>query len=290
MKERISRARSALFVPATRPDRVLRAVQSGADAVIVDLEDALAAEEKEGARAAAYEAFAEGRFRAEVPVLLRINHPDSPWGAGDLEAFRAGPDTGRPDGILLPECARPGDVQAVVHALGDELPVVAMIESARGVAAAREIAAHPAVGRLAMGLEDLRAELRCAGEAAAVHAVLAETVLASAWAGLPAPLASPCTEYGDPAAAQEHSGRMRREGFGGCLCIHPVQIEPTHRGLQPDREELEWARRVAGAGTSAVGVGGQMVDRPVLARARHLLQMAGEDPGGNQDSPSRCGP
>src|SRR5215470_2193604 len=166
-----------LFVPADRPDRFAKAAASGADAVIIDLEDAVAPERK----AAVRDALSREVLPA-APILLRINAASTEWFAADAAAARA---LGV-DGVLLPKSEGAGDLDKV-RAIAGPLDVVALIESARGVANARTIAAGGAA-RLAFGSIDYAVDLGCSHERGALLAARSELVLASRLAGILAPL------------------------------------------------------------------------------------------------------
>ena len=262
--------RSALFVPATRPDRIPKALASGADAVIADLEDAVAPEAKEQARDAL------AAFALENPaagILVRINAPDTAEFERDLalcaryEAIA---------GVMVPKSEHPKDLKRVVT--DTEKPVWALVESARGVDRVADIARIPGVERLGFGALDLALDLDLVNGHTGAETILDQAryaiVLQSRVARLPAPLAGVCPVINDSDAVTRAAERARAMGFGGMLCIHPAQIEPVHRAFTPTLEEMEWARRVLTAdsvGSGAYQVDGQMVDAPVIERARRIL-------------------
>ena len=262
--------RSALFVPATRPDRIPKALATGADAVIADLEDAVAAEAKEQARDAL------AAFALENPaagILVRINAPDTAEFERDLALcarYKA------ITGVMVSKSERPEDLRRVVR--DSEKPVWALVESARGVDRIADIARIPGVERLSFGALDLALDLDLLDGHAGAEAILDQAryavVLQSRVAGLPAPLAGVCPAIKDSDAVARDAGRARAMGFGGMLCIHPAQIEPVHRAFTPTLEEMQWAQRVLAAdsrGSGAYQVDGQMVDAPVIERARRIL-------------------
>ena len=226
--------RSALFVPATRPDRIPKALASGADAVIADLEDAVAPEAKEQARDAL------AAFALENPgagILVRINAPDTAEFERDLAlCARCEAITG----IMVPKAERPEDLRRVVR--DSEKPVWALVESARGVNRVADIARIPGVERLSFGALDLALDLDLLDGHAGAEAILDQAryamVLQSRVAGLPAPLAGVCPAIKDSDAVTRAAERARAMGFGGMLCIHPAQIEPVHRAFAPTLEEM----------------------------------------------------
>jgi len=269
--------RSALFVPATRPERIPKALASGADAVIVDLEDAVADNLKAEARANL------DSFLASHPgarVLVRINAPQHPQQAADIElcARYAGVA-----GVLLPKVETAEQVAAVA-ACGK--PVWPIIESALGLQVLPSIAAADGVERLSFGALDLGLDLGLASGTAAAGRILDQAryaiLLHSTLAQLAPPLDSVFPDIGNTQGLAQVVSDARDMGFGGLLCIHPRQVAVVHDTLMPDSQELDWAQRVLAAGASGEGVfvvDGQMVDAPVIGHARRLLQRAGQPVG-----------
>jgi citrate lyase subunit beta/citryl-CoA lyase len=265
--------RSYLFVPASRPDRYQRALASGAEAVIIDLEDAVAPADKAAARESLRQ-WLQAR-PAEAPgVVVRINAHGTAWHGEDF-ALCALPAVAS---VMLPKLERT-EVANAIAALRPNLRVIALIESALGLAHARALAALPVVERLAFGNLDCALDLGLRGhdeDDLAPHR--AELVLASRLAGLPAPVDGVTPAIDDDARLRADVQRARRLGFGAKLCIHPRQIAAVHQGLAPSEVELAWARRIVQAAGSAEGaavaVDGTMVDMPVLLRARALLDEA----------------
>lgn len=249
-----------LFVPGHRPERFAKAAAAAAT-IIIDLEDAVPPE----AKAAARQALA-GPLPAAA-ILVRVNGVGTPWHGDDLAMV----DQLGPAGLLLPKAERAGDVAALAarHA------VVALIETAAGLAAAREIARAGAT-RLAFGSVDFSADLGCAHAREPLLLARCELVLASRLAGLPPPLDGVTLALDDPAAVLADARHAAALGFGGKLCIHPAQIAPALEGFAPTAEELAWARRVlAGDAGGAAALDGLMIDPPVRARAERLLARVG---------------
>lgn len=259
--------RSYLFVPGDRPERFAKAWDSDADAVILDLEDAVAPQDKDAARAAV-----AGWLSAERPVWVRINAGDTAAFEGDLQLI------GRPGlaGLMVPkaEALAPALLAAATAA---DCPLLALVETARGIALAQEIARTPGVARLAFGSIDFQADLGIESEEGLLP-FRSMLVLASRLAGLPPPVDGVCTALDDAAVLDADSRRSRALGFGGRLCIHPKQVGTVHAAWAPTQAEKAWARRVVEAmdasGGSAVRVDGRMVDQPVLIRARQWLDAA----------------
>lgn len=263
--------RSYLFVPADRPDRIGKALRAGADAVIVDLEDAVAPGAKAAARAS-LGAWLEGPDAA--PVLVRINGAQTPWFEEDLRALaKAGVS-----GIVVPK-SESADALAAAHAATRGRPVLPLIETAAGFDALRALGATPGVQRMVFGSIDFQVDLGIEGDDEELLFFRSQLVLVARLAGLMAPVDGVTTAIDDEQAVLRDTARARRLGFGAKLCIHPKQVAAVHRAFTPSEAETGWARRVLAAaeasGGAAVAVDGKMVDAPVLARARTLLDRAG---------------
>jgi citrate lyase subunit beta / citryl-CoA lyase len=260
-----------LFVPGTRPDRFGKAVASGADAVIIDLEDAVAPEDKHNARAAAAE------FVDAAPAVVRINSLDSPWLEADLAALK-----GRRylKGVMVPKGSSPEELAAVPRALGP-VPLVVLVESAAGVMRAAELASVPGVVRLAFGNLDFAADTGISpsqpDEPELLYAC-SLLVLASKAAGLAGPVAGVTQSVTDPTIVARDAERQRRLGFTGKLLIHPGQVARAKRAFQALEQDLDWANRILAAVASSrdavVLVNGEMVDKPVILRAERILAAA----------------
>lgn len=265
---------AALFVPGTRPERFEKALGAGADAVIIDLEDAVGVAEKADARAAV-----AGGFPKAGAVLLRINGCGTPWHGDDLALARSVLGRSLPlAGVVLPKAEGRADVEEVAAALGGAIPIVALIESARGLAEARCIAASPAVARLAFGSIDFAADLGCAHTRAALLTARSELVLAARLAGQAGPVDGVTANVADDGVTRDDAAYAAELGFSGKLLIHPRQVAPALAGFAPSAEEVAWAERIVASisqGGAVVKVDGAMVDAPVLARARQILARAG---------------
>jgi citrate lyase subunit beta/citryl-CoA lyase len=262
-------ARSYLFVPGNRPERFSKAFESGADAVIVDLEDAVAAEQKDAARAA-LAAWHAGQPTYPSQLVVRINDDASPWFADDLALLRGlGPCT-----VMLPKTESAQQLARLAAALAPGAQVIALIESARGLLAVDGIAAAAQVQRLAFGTLDYALDLGLTDDPRGLLYPASRIALASRAAGLPAPIAGITAAFNDDNALRDDVEMARACGFGAKLCIHPRQVKPVHAMLAPSPEQRDWAARVLAAaqsGAGAVQVDGKMVDRPVLLRAHAIL-------------------
>ncbi len=256
--------RAPLFVPGDRPDRFAKAAASETDAVILDLEDAVAPEAKTIARAKLDCAF------TRKPVLVRINACGTPWHCADLAAVRALPVSG----VILPKAEDPTEIEAVCRQLNDQVPVLALIETALGLAQVRRIAALPGVPRLIFGSIDFCADMGCAHARDILLPVRSELVLASRLAGKPGPIDGVTSRLDELLETRSDAEHARAIGMRGKLCIHPRQVPEVLRGFAPTADEIEWAQRVLCSGTGAVALNGAMVDEPVRIRARHILEAA----------------
>ncbi len=255
--------RAPLFVPANRPERFAKAASSGADAVILDLEDAVAADAKQVARAALDASF------TGLPIIVRINGHGTPWHEEDIAAAARIPVAG----VILPKAEDAAVAVAVARMLAK--PVIALVESARGLAVARSVAAAEGVARLAFGSVDFCADLGCAHLREVLLPARSELVLASRLAGIAAPLDGVTVQLDNPAASFDDAAHARALGMTGKLCIHPRQIGEVKRAFTPSATEIDWAQRVLASGDGAVSVDGAMVDEPVRIRARAILTQIG---------------
>ncbi|MGW1025728.1 HpcH/HpaI aldolase/citrate lyase family protein [Streptomyces sp. NPDC002577] len=258
---RITAARGLLFVPGHRPDRFDKAAACGADLVIVDLEDAVAAGDKEHARDNAAAWLALGNR-----AVVRINPPGTPWSEADL-SMAAG--HGCP--VMAPKAEDPVVLAGLAARTAGRCELIPLIETALGVERAHEVCAAPGVARAAFGNVDLAAQLGVDhDDHAALTYARSRLVVASAAAGLCPPIDGVTTAVRDRDALTADVAHARRLGFTGKLCIHPFQLSAVADGFAPSAEELRWARAVVGAGDAVTSVDGQMVDKPILERARRI--------------------
>jgi citrate lyase beta subunit len=261
----IGAAVTALFVPGDRPERFAKAAESGADVVIIDLEDSIAA----GARERALQATVSALMAVDgIRAFVRIDASQVEVQLDQLEELVGRPE-GRLQGVVVPKSEHPAELALVGERLGG-LPVVALIETARGVTAVDELAAAPGVVRLALGAIDLGLDLDATASAVLDYA-RTRLVIASRATGLPAPLDSPSPAVRDMVSVEAAAVQSRTFGFGGMLCIHPAQVAVVDEAFRPSAEELAWARRVVAAPEGVSELDGEMVDRPVLDRARRIL-------------------
>ena len=251
-----------LFVPATRPDRFGKAAASGADAVVIDLEDAVAQTDKPAARANVTRAAG-----LSVDLIVRINAADSPWFEDDCAAV-AQSDAAA---VMLPKSECTLQVARAAELTGK--PVIALIETVTGAAAVFEIASAPSAIQLGLGTQDLAAALGCSPDSRLFDALRWNMVMASALHGKAAPLDGVSLELTRTDNLEAAGQALGQIGFAGKFCIHPRQIAPLRQGLCPSPADVERAERVLAHGDGAGRVGDMMVDAPVLAQAQRTLDI-----------------
>ncbi len=258
-----------LFVPADRPERYRKALDSGASGAILDLEDAVALDKKDAARehVSAYLNTARDLER----LVVRINPPGTEAGRSDLAMLAGASPIAA---CMIPKVESASDLATVSTAIPDVLQI-ALIESARGIVHCERIAEAPNVIALAFGPYDLAAEL---GGDPDFDMLLPHRarVLVAARSAQRSAIDGPSREYGDPAIAARAAQLARRLGYDGKLLIHPAQIEPVRAAFAPSAEAVAYARRiVAAARTSSPAVlDGTMIDAPILAAAERTLRRA----------------
>jgi citrate lyase subunit beta/citryl-CoA lyase len=257
--------RSLLFVPGNRPDRFAKALAAGADAVIVDLEDAVPPSDKVSARE-----HLRTWLSPEHPVIVRVNAFATEWFDADIGICRLAGVAG----VMLPKAEHARQLDAIRGPEGAPIPLLPLVETALGLWHAEALARAPHVERLVFGAIDLGLDLWVDADEG-LSAFRSQIVLVSRVAGIQPPIDAPTTRFTDPERVRSDAARARRIGFGGKLCIHPAQIAPVHEAFAPTPDEVAWARRVleadAAASGAATAVDGEMVDRPVVARARAIV-------------------
>lgn len=260
--------RSYLFAPGHNAKLLAKVVDAGADAVMLDLEDAVPPAAKEAARAMVAETL------AARTGWVRINAVRTPEAEADLAAV-----AGLAAGIRIPKVESAQDAQWVADR-APGTPLICAIESARGVLAAEAIATADGVRHLSMGGVDLRRDLGSGdGNLQTLH-VRSHLVVVSRAAGLSPPIDSVYPYLEDDDGLREQSTFAQSLGFFGKSAIHPRQLPAIHRAFTPSEVELEWAREVVDAFEAAGGEAlrlrsGELVDVPVAERARRLLALAG---------------
>lgn len=271
-KHPIALARSFLFVPGGRSDRWAKAIASGADVTVIDLEDAVPPEEKAAARSAV------GAWLAQAQqidaVAVRINSPATEVGREDL-AWLATLKR-RPAALVVPKAESAHDLTQV-RAAAPDVALVPLVESAAGHAALTEIALAPGVVRIAFGHLDFMADTAIAAgddEHALAPARFA-IAMATSIARIAPAVDGVTTDIDDEERLARDVKRALAFGFGGKLCIHPRQVERVHAAFAPSAELAAWARNVLEGDRAAGGrpfrLRGQMVDAPVVLQARRVL-------------------
>jgi citrate lyase subunit beta/citryl-CoA lyase len=272
-------ARSYLFVPANRPDRYVKALDSGADAVIVDLEDAVAPSLKTQARDTLSDWLAQ-QEPPPVNLWVRINAADTPWHADDVRCF-ADAFAGRIAGIVLPKAEDCDTIRHIAQHFTDphsQARVLPLIETAAGIAQMRPIAQAGRVERLAFGSIDLQVDLgiQCEPLEGELSHLRIEMVIASRLANIAQPVDGVTTSFDDEPFLAAAVSRARRSGFGAKLCIHPRQVNVVNQGFLPSDEEMVWARAVmdavAKSDGGAISLNGKMIDKPVILQAERFLR------------------
>ena len=278
MAERFPACRSILFVPGDRPDRYEKALAAGADAVCIDLEDAVAPARKTGARASVARFLAHRPRPSAAAVIVRLNDPDTGEGELDAGALRDQP----PDAVMIPKVTTAEGVARTSRLVGAAMPLLPIIETARGLEnAARIGAASTAVTALIFGGFDLSVELGAEPDWEPLLYARSRVVHAAAVSGLEA-IDMPSRDLRRTAGLRAEAENARRLGYSGKVAIHPAQIGVIHEVFTPSAEEVERARRIVeadrAAGGGAVALDGRMVDRPVVEAARRVLARAGAGP------------
>jgi len=284
--DRIAAATSLLFVRGHRPDRFDKAASTGAELVIIDLADAVAAEGKDSARNNAAAWLAPGNR-----AVVRINPPGTPWSESDLTMA-----AGHGSAVMVPKAEDPAVITELAARTAGRCALVPLVETVLGVERAHEVCATPGVARAAFGNVDLAAEL---GVTHDDHTALAHArsrlVLAPAAAGIGPPIDGVTTAVRDREILHTDTAHARRLGFSGKLCIHPCQLSYVASGFAPTADELRWARAVLGAGewnlkaesgpTDASSIGRAPVS---LTGARGPISCAANSSRVVMDDPLKC--
>lgn len=265
----ITAPRSVLAVPGDQPRLMRSALKRPASALMLDLEDGVGPGSKDSARTEVAECL--WRNTGSTPLMVRINHPASQEGERDLKVLR--PSAGRIHALVVPK-STPEALSAVEHAM--DVPIVALIESALGVELAFETAQSSSVVGLMFGTVDHTTDIASTGGwhvsdlSWAKGRVVNAAVAGGCWA-----LAGPSTELDDGPGLERQVREDSELGFAGKLCIHPAQLDRVNADFGPSRQQLAWAARVLEAvrtgGGGAIRLDGEMIDKPVVDRARSLL-------------------
>ncbi|MBL4811497.1 MAG: CoA ester lyase [Rhodobacteraceae bacterium] len=257
----LDKIRAPLFVPATRPDRFEKAAASGCDAIILDLEDAVNPEEKNAARDALRCDF------TDLPVLVRINGTASSHHLADMNAVLQLPIAG----VVLPKSEICEATDQTIARLKRHAPVLALIETARGMVQAQDLAMHDGIERFIFGSLDYCVDLGCAHDADLLLPARMALVMASRLGALAAPIDGVTTDLSDMSTTRADAMNAKRLGMGGKLCIHPKQIAPVMQSFKSSEARIDWAKKVLALAAGVSILNGQMVDEPVRQEARAVL-------------------
>ena len=270
-KNDFNNIRTWLFVPATRIDRVAKAFASGTDAVIVDVEDAVAGVDKAEARKALRSYYDSNDYQ---PIWVRINQAGSEDFEQDLKMCQQMPQLA---GLILPKAVRALDIEKVHNATG--LPIIALIETALGLYQIDSIAKASGLLAFSYGFLDLCNDLQVqVGTAAAdiiANQIRYQLLLTSKVHSLLAPIDMVYTDFNDNNGLGQRVQLWSKMGMSGMLCIHPKQVAVVQQSLQPTEADIDFARRVVEkyqySGQAVFKIDGNMVDAPVIERCRQLL-------------------
>jgi citrate lyase subunit beta/citryl-CoA lyase len=280
------RLRSLLFVPADRPERMVKAMQSQADGIVLDLEDSVAPEQKVHARASLAMFLMSGQ--CTKPVFVRVNGLSSGWTEGDIGAFATCP----PDGLLLPKAAGRASVEQLdklLNAYGlDKLPILPI--ATETPAAVFEIGTYRDVASrlfaLSWGVEDLSSAIgatmarESTGGFTPPYEVARALALFGAHAAGVQAIETVYPDFRDLEGLARAAKRAARDGFSGMLAIHPSQVSIINDAFAPSESELAHARAIVAAfaahpGAGVLSLNGEMIDAPHAKLARRLLERAG---------------
>lgn len=288
--------RSLLFVPADSPRKLDKAAASGADALILDLEDSVAADRKATARQLALEYLHQHpKAQRRQPLWVRINPLDSPWAMQDLCVC-----AGAPDGIMLPKASAVADVLRLGHGLDALeahhalpahgiriLPIVTEVPQALFTLQAYHQQPHARLHGLTWGAEDLAAAIGAShnrlpdGRYDDLFRLARSLCLAAASAAGVQPVDTIWADYRDSTGLQAEAQTARRAGFTGKLAIHPAQVPIINAAFTPDAAEIAWFERVVQAfadqpDQGTIGLDGKMLDLPHLRQAQRVLALAAQ--------------
>jgi len=274
--EALAQARTLLFVPGNRPERFAKAFASGADAVVLDLEDSVPPADKAASRASVAAALREFSG-AGAAAVVRVNAPTCSAGEDDL-AWLPGVDP-LPAGIMVPKVESRAALEAW-SARARSAALLPIVESAAGYVNLPDVAAARGVMRLVVGHIDFMADtgIQCSDDEMELLPLRFAIAMQTRVLGLAPAIDGVTVAIGDDDKVRRDTARALRLGLCGKLCIHPRQVAVVHEAMVPSAEELDWARRVIQADQasrgSAVQVDGRMVDAPVVLHAQRTLARA----------------
>ena len=266
-----------LFVPGTRPERFIKALDSGANGVVLDLEDAVPEEEKVSARDAIRAAWSSFSSEQKRRLVIRTNSPGTQFYSADLILAQEL----QVACLLIPKSESRDQINGAALILPNTA-IIPMIETAIGLDQLKEIANSNQVIRLALGNLDLQVDLGmiCDRHETELQTARYQTVLASRLAQIAPPIDGVTPSTDDIERITDDAERAKRMGFGGKLCIHPKQVSVVKQAFTPTEEEISWAKRVIEADLASKGgvikLDGRMIDRPVVLLAQRTMAIAGK--------------
>jgi len=266
-----------LFVPGTRPELFMKALNSGASAVVLDLEDAVSEEDKDSARDAIRAAWPSFSSEQRERLVIRINSPGSKFYSADLILAQEL----QVACLLIPKSESRDQLNGAALILPNTA-IIPMIETAIGLDQLKDIANSNQVIRLALGNLDLQADLGmiCDRQETELQMARYQIVLASRLAQIAPPIDGVTPSIDDIERITDDSERAKRMGFGGKLCIHPKQVSVVNQAFTPTEDETSWAKRVIEADLASKGgaikLDGKMIDRPVVLLAKRTMAIAGK--------------
>ncbi|WP_144906098.1 HpcH/HpaI aldolase/citrate lyase family protein [Halobellus captivus] len=275
--------RSVLFTPGNKPDLFSKAVKVSPDTVVFDLEDAVPSTQKDSAIGAVSRFLTEVSTPPGTELCVRLNRGDD--GIAELQSFKRDGVLPNLDAVMLPKTESVADVNRIGQALpdkGDSLKVFALIETAKGILSAAEIASGSQTDALVLGGEDFATDInaRRTATGAEIQYARQHLIVAAAAHNVDA-IDTVYTNYEDTEELQKVSKQAVDLGFDGKLAIHPSQVEVITTAFTPDDAEIAWAKKVVkankDASDGAFSVDGQMIDAPVLKQAENILERASDN-------------
>lgn len=265
----LTRAKSFIFTPGNRPDRFERALSANADVIILDLDASVMPEQKALARRQILD------FLRSVPTpekfIVRTNALGSTWAVDELKQLA----NTQISGVLLPMVEKAEHARLAHSLLNNRLPIISLVETARGISNIRDICQNGDSCRIAFGNMDYETDVDLGGDRWGLIYPSSQVVIESRCAGLPPPIAGVTANFKEPKVLLDDIQFERSLGFGAKLCIHPVQVNAINTAFSPTEEEFARAQRIvdAGANSYAINLDGEMVDRPVIERALRTLAL-----------------
>lgn len=260
-----------------------KAPSAGADVLVFDLEDAVAPDRKNEARNAVNEVLTDADFDPDAEVCVRVG--STAGAADDLEIVLDGLDEGDLDAVMLPKAEGPADVETLAGVLNEHdyrIPVFALVESARGVLNASDLADAEQTDALIFGAEDLAADLgaRRTDDGTEVLYARERVVVAASAANIDA-IDTVYTDFQNEDGLRTDTDFTVQLGFDGKLAIHPAQVDPINNAFTPESAQIDWATAVLDAkeeadadGRGVFSVDGQMIDAPLIAQAERVVERA----------------